>query len=134
MDIKELIISVAKAYNKLDHVEIESLLADEVVYENQGVLVKGKVEVIGDMKAKFGDLRKSGRKVFAELAVLPPGKAGNRGDEIMPCMILSQAVQTNRVAVILVSSKNGLIDRIEIRTSEPHWTQAQGSGLFPGIS
>lgn len=130
MEVKELYIRTAKAYNNLDPGEIENLLAEGVTYESQGIILKGRQNVIEDLKARFQSLRQSGRKLYAELAVLGPQRS-TKDEEITPCLILSQEVQVNRMAVIFVTVQDGLIARIEIRTDSPNWKEAQGSGLFP---
>lgn len=130
MELKELYIKTAKAYNNLDPAGLESVLAADVTYDSQGSSIKGKEKVIEDLNVKFQDLKQSGRKLYAELAILNP-KLSVQEEEFKPCLILSQEVQVNRMALILVTMKDGLIDRIEIRTDSPNWREARGSGLFP---
>lgn len=132
MDEREFFIRAAKAYNNLNFAEIEPFLSEDVTYESQGSTIKGKARVAVDLKDKFQDLKQSGRRLYAELAVIPPKKRSAENNEVItPCIILSQGVQVNRVAVIMLSVKDGIIEKIDIRTSSPHWTETQGSGIFP---
>ncbi|HLN21595.1 MAG TPA: hypothetical protein VK213_10930 [Bacteroidales bacterium] len=133
MDEKEVYIKTAKAYNSLNLAEIEPLFSENIIYESQGTTINGKVAVAADLKAKFESLKQAGRRIYAELAILPPKNQIAAGPEttVNPCLILSQGVQVNRVAVIILSSNEGVIEKIDVRTSSPHWTQAQGSGIFP---
>lgn len=133
-----LVTELAKTYNNLDHSFVENLLAEDVVYESQNVIVplKGKATVIDYLKKKFEKLRETpDAKLYAELGFL--GNLGNAeiktpfAHEGQPCIIMSQGNKNNKLAVVLVEQMNGKISRIDICTVAPYWSQAKGTDEYP---
>ena len=137
MNELNIIRNVAKAYNNLDYKEIEVIASDNIVYESQNVFgaLNGKKEVIDYLRGKFKNMKDSNNLVFAEIGILDSQKDSN-GELLLSegtlCLILSQGIKDNKVAVILVTTEDGKLARIDICSVAPHWSEAMGTGEFPG--
>lgn len=136
MNELNIIRNVAKAYNNLDYKEIEVIASDNIVYESQNVFgaLNGKKEVIDYLRGKFKNMKDSNNLVFAEIGILDSQKDSN-GELLLSegtlCLILSQGIKDNKVAVILVTTEDGKLARIDICSVAPHWSEAMGTGEFP---
>lgn len=133
-----LTTEVAKAYNNLDVSFIADRCAADMVYESQQVLIplRGKAGVIEYLEQKFQTISNTPEaQIFVELAFLDnlddtmiPLSFAREGQ---PCLVMAQGRPDNKLAVMLVHERNGLITRIDICTVAPHWSQARGTGEYP---
>lgn len=121
-----LVKTVAKSYNNLNHDVLNSVLDENIIYESQNVLkaLEGKQNVLSYLEGKFKTIANSGNQVYAELGFLDEAKQ-------KPCIILSQGDKENKGVLILVKAENNLITRIDICTVAPHWSSAIRTDEYP---
>ncbi len=127
---RESLRKLAKCWNSLSIVAIESELVDDVIYESQWVLtpIKGKKEFLLYLNSKFEAIKSSmkykGMIVTAEIAVHP--LIHNR-----PCIVLSQFTDGEMwQALILLSNQGDKIKRIDV-CFIPDPSVAKLTGEFP---
>jgi hypothetical protein len=127
---KHLLTQVAKSWNNLDVSFIENLLAEDFIYESQWVIapIQGKDDFLPYLKSKFQAIetaiKKSGMKVYAELATHPDlyGKE---------CIVLRQISSQETVSVLIVIEvRSEQISRIDI-CFIPNPETAKLSGIQP---
>jgi hypothetical protein len=129
----------AEAWNTLDASLIIPYLADDVLYTSQNVFssLKGREEVAHYLLGKMETiLNSSDRSVKAEM-----GFCGSQeGYRVMvwaawenrPCVILYQGSAIEPIALVILETKNNLIQEIGICTVVPHPSTASKTGIFPG--
>ncbi len=115
----------ARMMNTLDVNHIEPLLADDFHYSSQWVFaeITSKQEFLDYIRPKLDAIRKSGAKVYAEMAV----HEGWGGD---PCVVTAQGSPSNLVATVLATVDGGRITRIDMGMV-PAPAEATRSGGYP---
>lgn len=126
----EFLRQLARSWNNLDIGFIERLLAEDIVYESQWVLVpiEGKKALLSHLDLKFRSIRyfmqNEFMKISAELAVHPQ-------IQYQPCVVLTQVVQDEtRKVTVLVQVEHQKIKRIDV-CFVPDPIKAQLMGEFP---
>ena len=128
----DLVVLYAKAWNLLDYSLIAPHLNEDVVYESQHVFapLEGKEDVENHIKGKMETLRQKGQSVmaFAELSQVPYGPSSGE-----PCVLFAQGSKENIVALVLLETRDGKINRIDICGIAPDPKSAERTGIYPGL-
>lgn len=116
----------ARMVNTLKVDPLESLLADEFVYESQKVFsaLKSKSEFLNYIVPKLKTIKESGATVFAEM-----GLVSAYGRE-QPCVVLAQNDRENLVGVVLARVDGGKLSRLDLCIIPPPQSAAR-SGDYP---
>lgn len=122
--------ALARAWNRLDPDLLAPWLADRVRYVSSDteLSLQGSVQVLEYMRRKTARIEEAGEvaRIRAELGWIPSLTGGRR-----PCVISSQG-DVDRAALFLVTvTEDGLIERIEVSTTDPDPTLAEGAGILP---
>ncbi|NLX01113.1 MAG: hypothetical protein GXY40_01075 [Syntrophomonadaceae bacterium] len=131
--LEQLIILLAQSWNGLSPDTIVDYLSPDIIYESQQVLTPmvGKELVVNYLREKMAviaqDLENS--QVFAELAFWPRPIQGQKPSEI-PCILLAQGSRENTSAVVLVQSREELINRIDICTVVPNPAMVRRTAIY----
>ena len=128
----EAVEAYAAAWNNLDFSRFEPLVAEDVQYVSQNVIVE--IDCKTGLMAYFRDLVEVIRfspekKVFAELGMTMPYDMYPKGGE--PCVILSQGGKDHIIALVLFELKENKISKIEHCTFIPDPCTAHRSGNYP---
>lgn len=123
----------AASWNTLDFSRFDPMLAENVSYTSQNVIVE--IEGKAGLMAYFRDVANMTgsspeKKVFAELGVTMPYDMYPKGGE--PCVILSQGNKDHIIALVLFNIKHNKISEIEYCTFVPKPSSAHRSGRYPG--
>lgn len=112
--------------NTLNADVLESLLADDFVYESQAVFspLNSKTEFLAYIRPKLEAVRKAGATVYAEMARI------NAYGKEQPCVVLAQNSQSNLVALVLAKIKDDKLARLDMCVV-PSPASASRSGEYP---
>ncbi len=130
--VRRATVALATCWNRLDPGVLAPWLRPDVRYRSHDTELdlQGRVEVLDYLARKVELIEKVGEtaRVRAELGQVVTA-AGPR-----PCVISGQG-EVERAALFLVTvDGEGLVERIEVCTSDPDPLDAEGSGEFPGVS
>ena len=127
LDLETGLRAYAKMMNTLDAGAIEPLLADDFHYSSQWVLVEitSKQEYMDYIHPKLKAVRKSGTKIWAEMAQLEQEILG-------PCVVLAQESKDALLSLILGKVANGKLTRLDMCGAPSPWS-AKRSGEYPGL-
>ena len=125
LTIEAALKAYASMMNTLDSSKLEPLLAPDFHYESQMVFseITSKQEYLDYIKPKLEVVKASGKKVWAEMAILTHSFPG-------PCVVLAQGDKENLVALVLAKVKDGFIERIDM-CIVPAPQSAIRSGEYP---
>lgn len=115
----------AAMMNTLDVAKLSGLLADEFHYASQWVFaeIESRREYVDYITPKLEAVKKSGSKVWAEMAVLDQEFPG-------PCVVLAQGNKSNLVALVLAKvGESGVIRLDMCGAPSPH--SARRTGDYP---
>jgi hypothetical protein len=135
----DLIRLYAKAWNTLNAEVIEPYLSEDVIYESQDVLssLNGKIKVLSHLRGKMQTIRENllQSDVFAELGYCGSQAGFNvqvwAADEGRPCVLMAQGNPKEVLALVLLETDEGMIDRIDICTVAPRPSSATRTGEYP---
>ena len=126
----QTLIQLARSWNNLDTSFIETVLADDFIYESQWVLtpIEGKKLFLSYLNLKFQAIKSAMLKelmtVTAELALHP-------SMQNKPCIVLTQITGEGiRQVSLLIKMQQGKIKRIDV-CFIPDPTEAELTGEFP---
>ncbi len=126
----QTLIQLARSWNNLDTSFIETVLADDFIYESQWVLtpIEGKKLFLSYLNSKFQAIKSAMLKelmtVTAELALHP-------SMQNKPCIVLTQITGGGiRQVSLLIKMQLGKIKRIDV-CFIPDPTEAELTGEFP---
>ena len=116
----------ARMMNTLSVEPLESLLADDFVYESQTVFqaLDSKQDFLDYIIPKLQTIRSSNAPVYAEMGMIA---AYGRNQ---PCVILAQNDKANLVALVLVKTDGNKLKRLELYIVPPPQA-AERSGEYP---
>lgn len=115
----------AAMMNTLDVAKLSGFLVDDFHYASQWVFaeIESKQEYVDYMRPKLEAVKKSGSKVWAEMATLDQGFPG-------PCVVLAQDDKSNLVALVLAKvGESGIIRLDMCGAPSPH--SARRTGDYP---
>lgn len=120
---RDALEAYARMINNLDPKKIETILADDFVYESQMVLtpLNSKSEFLDYIYPKFETIKRTNAPVFAEM-----GNHSNSG----PCVILAQDNPNNLQGLAFAKVENGQLKRIDLCIVPPAETAIR-SGWYP---
>jgi hypothetical protein len=126
MDKIQTLRTYAQMMNNLDPEIIEPYLADDVKYSSQTVFaeMKSKQEYMAYLRQKLPVIKASGQIVYAEMGTV------KRGMPNEPCVVLAQGSQSNRIATILIETRDDKISRLTMCVI-PHPSDCLHSGEYP---
>jgi len=112
----------ARMMNHLSAEHFEPLLAEDFHYASQWVFeeITSKQAYLDYIRPKLETIRKSGSKVWAEIAELPDG----------PCVLVSQDSKDNLQATVLISTSENKIKRLDMCCVPPPQS-ARRTGEYP---
>ena len=116
----------AKMMNTLSVEPLESLLAEDFVYESQSVFqaLESKQAFLEYITPKLQTIRSSIATVYAEMGtVVAYGKN-------QPCVIVAQNDKANLVALVLAKTNGSKLRRLDLCIVPPPQT-AERSGEYP---
>ena len=120
--------ALARAWNRLDPGVVAPFLSEDVSYESveTELHLVGKRQVMANLerKAELITAAGEGAEVWAEVGSLPAP-----ADQRYPCVISRQGGGGRTALFLLRFTTDGLIERVEVVTSDPD--AAVGSGDFP---
>jgi hypothetical protein len=116
----------AAMMNTLDATRIESILADDFIYESQAVFqpLESKQAFLEYIKPKLETVRRSNATVYAEI-----GRVSAYGRD-QECVVLAQNTPDNLVALVLAKSEGSKLKRLDLCIVPPPHT-AQRTGEYP---
>jgi len=112
----------ARMMNHLSAEHFEPFLAKDFHYASQWVFeeITSKQAYLDYIHPKLETIRKSGSKVWAEIAELPDG----------PCVLMSQDSKDNLQATVLISISENQIKRLDMCCVPPPQS-ARRTGEYP---
>lgn len=122
--------ALARAWNRLDPDLLAPWLMDRVRYVSidTELSLQGSVQVLEYMRRKAARIEEVGEpaRIRAELGWIPTLSGDPR-----PCVISGQG-SVDRAALFMVTlTDSGLIERIEVSTTDPDPAFAEGTGILP---
>ena len=112
----------AAMMNTLDVAKLSGLLVDNFHYASQWVFseIESRQEYVDYMTQKLETVKKSGGKVWAEMAILDQEFRG-------PCVVLAQDDKSNLVALVLAKvGESGIIRLDMCEAPSPHSKRRTG--------
>ncbi len=105
---------------------LEPLLADDFVYESQGVFqaLESKQAFLEYIFLKLQTIRRSNATVYAEMGTLSAYRKNQ------PCVILAQNDKANLVALLLAKTQGSKLSRLDL-CIVPAPQSAERSGEYP---
>ena len=115
----------ARTMNTLDASHIEPLLGDNFRYSSQWMIgeFSSKQEFLDYLEAMLDSIRKSGSKVYAEIA-----HANAWGHD--ECVVTAEGDKDNLVATVFAHVKDGKIQRIDM-CGDPPPSATMRTGEYP---
>jgi hypothetical protein len=115
----------ARMMNNLDVSHIAPWLAEDVTYSSQWVMedMHGKEAYLNYIKGKLASIKRTGSRVWAEIAYTDAFGAG-------PCVVLSQGSQDNLTATLLLEIRDGKIISM-IMCAVPSPNECRRTGEIP---
>ena len=115
----------ARMINTLDVSHIEPLLDENVRYSSQWMIgeIPSKQEFLDYMKPLLLDIKQSGTRAYAELAL---ASAWGHNE----CVVTAQGDKENLIATVFITLMKGKIRRIDM-CGTPHPTETMRTGEYP---
>lgn len=115
----------ARMMNTLDVSHIEPLLDENIRYSSQWMFgeIPSKQEFLDYMKSQLLEIRQSGIRAYAEMAVV---SAWGHNE----CVATAQGEKENLIATVFITIMNGKIRRIDM-CGTPHPSETMRSGEYP---
>lgn len=115
----------ARMINTLDASHIETLLDDNFCYSSQWMIgeITSKQEFLDYMKSHLLEIRQSGVRAYAEMAVV---SAWGHNE----CIVTAEGEKDNLIATVFATVRNGKILRIDV-CATPNPFETMRSGEFP---
>jgi hypothetical protein len=123
---EDALYAYARMMNTLRVAPLESLLAEDFVYESQEVFsaLEGRDAFLDYIRPKLETIRKAGATVFAEMGMV------SAYGQYQPCVILAQYSKENLVGLVLAQVAAGKVSRLDLCVV-PQPKSAQRSGVYP---
>lgn len=115
----------ARAWNRLSCEEFAKLLSPDARYASQWVFeeLESRAAISKYLQEKMSTVKKSGKKVFAELGQTSAGFSGRH------CVFMAQGKKEAITAVVLFEVEGGLIKRYDL--CMPELLRVVRSGVYP---
>lgn len=138
--MKNLYLTIAKAFNTLDCTVIESISAEAITLSinHEIEIIKGKRKVIKYLKTKFEKIKTKKTKRYAELAYMGD-QHGHRQQFLnlhkgVPCLIFAKGPLKPHGAILVVEVNNmKKVKEICVCTLVREWSAVIGTGIYSGV-
>jgi hypothetical protein len=122
----EALKAYAQMLNNLNVFHLESILADDFVYESQNVLqpLESKEKFLGYIVPKLKTIANANATVYAEMGIVfAYGKK-------QPCVVLAQKDKSNLVGLVFAKVEGNSLKRLDLCII-PRPETAERSGEYP---